>query len=237
MSDFTWKGDTASSKGVIVSEYPPIIRPEQRLESVVIPGRSGEVYLRQEVDTYNSYMKECICYLNPNANGTNLVTVAGWRSGSGTVIFGNETDYAYIARIAYQIPFEKILRGRPHQRFVVPFLVQPFKRKAVTEADIVVTVKNTVVNNPGTVPSRPKIKVEGSGDVTLMIGGRITTITSISTSITIDTEAGMALDDSGALNASYQVSGDWPMIGVGSNSVTWIGAVSKITITPRWRYL
>lgn len=237
MSDFTWKCDKASSKGVIVSEYPPIIRPEQRLESVVIPGRSGEVYLRQEADTYNSYVKECICYLNPKAAGTDLAAVAGWLAGSGEVVFDNEPDYSYIARIAYQIPFEKILRGRPHQRFVVPFLVQPFKKKATTEADIVVTVKSTTVNNVGTVPSRPKLKVEGSGNVTLMIGQTITVITGISTSITIDTDAGLAFDNSGAINASAQVSGDWPVLAVGNNNVTWTGTVSKITITPRWRYL
>jgi len=33
------------------------------------------------------------------------------------------------------------------------------------------------------------------------------------------------------------VSGEWPLLVVGNNAVGWTGTVSKITITPRWRYL
>jgi len=234
MSDFTWKGTKASTKYIVVSEYPPIVRPEQRIESVQIPGRSGEVYLSQDGTTYNSYTKDCICYI---ADPTKLAAAAAWLTGSGDVVFDNESTYAYEARIAYQIPFEKIMRGRPHQRFVVPFKVQPLKKAATTENNITVTVSGTVVNNIGHVPSRPLIKVTGSGDVVLTVGTTVTNITGISTSITLDTDAGMALDNTLLVNASAQVSGAWPVLAVGNNAVSWTGTVTSVLITPRWRYL
>jgi len=236
MSDFTWKGTAASSKGIIVSEYPPIFRPEERLEMVQVPGRSGELYLTLDEPVFNAYTKECICYFDPTSK--NIEDIKTWLSGAGDVKFHNELDYLYEARILYQIPFEKILRGRPHRTFIVPFHCQPLKKKSTTEADIVMTASGGTITNPGSVSSRPRIKVEGSGNIGLMIGtATITNITGLSGAIVIDSDVGVAFDATGTQNMSYFVQGDWPRIPAGDSPVSWTGTVSKVTITPRWRYL
>jgi phage-related protein len=133
-----------------------------------------------------------------------------------------------------EIRFEKILRGHAHRRFTVPFLCQPLKKKATTEPNIELTAPGTVVNI-GHVPSRPLIKIEGSGNVVLAVGAYSLSITDINTSILIDSDLGMATN--GTVNESYKVSGEWPLLVVGNNAVGWTGTVSKVTITPRWRYL
>ena len=45
MSWIKWKGDHSDSKQVVISVYPSIVRAEERIESIKIPGRSGEVIL------------------------------------------------------------------------------------------------------------------------------------------------------------------------------------------------
>ena len=230
MSWIKWKGDHSDSKQVVISVYPSIVRAEERIESIKIPGRSGELFLQTAL-AYEPYIKACLCYVRP---GVDISAVASWLTGAGDVVFGNEPDYAYEARIINSIPFDQIMRGRGHRTFEVPFYVQPFKKLAVTEADIIRTSKLAVIN-PGTAASYPKITIEGTGSITLGVGAKITSLTGLTGSIVLDSAAGMATV--GTANASYMVSGDWPELTPGSNTIGWTGSLTKLTITPRWRWL
>jgi len=230
MSEITFKGTTASSKSVTVLKYPEIVKPTLRVETVKVPGRDGELTL-SGTPSYEAMVLECECMV-PSVD--KISAAAAWLTGRGDLVLGNDPDYAYDAQVIDEIRFEKILRGHAHRRFTVPFLCQPLKKKAVTESDIELTAPGTVVNI-GHVPSRPLIKIQGSGNVVLAVGAYSLAITGISTSILIDSDLGMATN--GTVNESYKVSGEWPLLVVGNNAVGWTGTVSKVTITPRWRYL
>ena len=230
MSEITFKGTTASSKSVTVLKYPEIVKPTLRVETVKVPGRDGELTL-SGTPSYEAMVLECECMV-PSVD--KISAAAAWLTGRGDLVLGNDPDYAYDAQVIDEIRFEKILRGHAHRRFTVPFLCQPLKKKATTEPNIELTAPGTVVNI-GHVPSRPLIKIEGSGNVVLAVGAYSLSITDISTSILIDSDLGMAT--AGTVNESYKVSGAWPLLVVGNNAVGWTGTVSKVTITPRWRYL
>jgi len=230
MSEITFKGTTASSKSVTVLKYPEIVKPTLRVETVKVPGRDGELTL-SGTPSYEAMVLECECMV-PSVD--KISAAAAWLTGRGDLVLGNDPDYAYDAQVIDEIRFEKILRGHAHRRFTVPFLCQPLKKKATTEPNIELTAPGTVVNI-GHVPSRPLIKIEGSGNVVLAVGAYSLAITGISTSILIDSDLGMAT--AGTVNESYKVSGAWPLLVVGNNAVSWTGTVSKVTITPRWRYL
>ncbi len=230
MSEITFKGTTASSKSVTVLKYPEIVKPTLRVETVKVPGRDGELTL-SGTPSYEAMVLECECMV-PSVD--KISEAAAWLTGRGDLVLGNDPDYAYDAQVIDEIRFEKILRGHAHRKFTVPFLCQPLKKKATTEPNIELTAPGTVVNI-GHVPSRPLIKIEGSGNVVLAVGAYSLSITDISTSILIDSDLGMAT--AGTVNESYKVSGAWPLLVVGNNAVSWTGTVSKVTITPRWRYL
>lgn len=230
MSEITFKGTTASSKSVTVLKYPEVVKPTLRVETVKVPGRDGELTL-SGMPSYEAMVLECECMV-PSVD--KISAAAAWLTGRGDLVLGNDPDYAYDAQVIDEIRFEKILRGHAHRRFTVPFLCQPLKKKATTEPNIELTAPGTVVNI-GHVPSRPLIKIEGSGNVVLAVGAYSLSITDINTSILIDSDLGMATN--GTVNESYKVSGEWPLLVVGNNAVGWTGTVSKVTITPRWRYL
>ena len=232
MSEITFKGTTASSKSVTVLKYPEIVKPTLRVETVKVPGRDGELTL-SGMPSYEAMVLECECMV-PSVD--KISAAAAWLTGRGDLVLGNDPDYAYDAQVIDEIRFEKILRGHAHRRFTVPFLCQPLKKKAETEPNIELTAPGTVVNI-GHVPSRPLIKIEGSGNVVLAVGAYSLSITDISTSILIDSDLGMATNAAGTANEGYKVSGAWPLLVVGNNAVGWTGAVTKVTITPRWRYL
>ena len=230
MSEITFKGTTASSKSVTVLKYPEIVKPTLRVETVKVPGRDGELTL-SGMPSYEAMVLECECMV-PSVD--KISAAAAWLTGRGDLVLGNDPSYAYDAQVINEIRFEKIMRGHEHRKFTVPFLCQPLKKKATTEPNIELTAPGTVVNI-GHVPSRPLIKIEGSGNVVLAVGAYSLSITDISTSILIDSGLGMAT--AGTVNESYKVSGAWPLLVVGNNAVGWTGTVSKVTITPRWRYL
>lgn len=233
MSWIKWKTIHSDTKQVVISVYPSIVRAEERIESVKIPGRSGEVYLQNSA-AYDAYVKPCVCMIRP---GVDISTVADWLTGSGDVIFGNEPNFAYEARIINSIPFDQIMRGRQHRTFEVPFYVQPLKKLATAESDIELTVSGGSVSNPGTATSYPQMTLEGTGNITLMVGQNITTLTGLTEPIILDCAAGIATDGTGTINASYLVGGDWPELVPGANVISWTGTVTKLTIKPRWRWL
>lgn len=233
MSEITFNGTTSTSKSVTVLKYPEIVKPTLRVETVKVPGRDGELTLCS-IPSYEAIVLECECMV-PSVD--KISAAAAWLTGSGLLILGNDSTYAYDAQVIDEIRFEKILRGHAHRRFTVPFLCHPLKRLVTTEADIVLTASGNVVN-PGHVTSTPIIKVEGSGDIAIMIGQEsITHIKGLTEPILIDSELGMATNLLKTQNASYLVSGDWPALAPGSVQVSWTGAVTKLTITPRWRWL
>ena len=96
------------------------------------------------------------------------------------------------------------------------------------------TASGSYVTNPGNVFSEPVITVTGSGEVTLIVGMTIVEL-ELSGSITIDTPLMEAY--SGVMSANSAMSGDFPKLLPGQNTVSWSGSVSKVLIQPNWRNL
>lgn len=136
--------------------------------------------------------------------------------------------------IANQISFEKILRGNPHRSFAVNFRSKPFWYQADV-APVTLTTSTSTIDNPGSVYSEPVITVYGTGDITLMVG-----------TVIVDWKvfpgqrhAGSELQEaySGATGRNSAMSGEFPLLKPGMNAISWTGDVTKVEISPNWRYL
>ena len=163
-----------------------------------------------------------------------IPAIAAWLRGSGTVTFANREGGFYYARITNQISFDKILRGNPHRSFVVNFRCQPFFYQE-NVANVTLTVSGKFITNPGSVFSEPVITVYATGDVTLMVGTTVLTLSEVDGSITIDTPLKEAYTGVTSLNG--KMSGEFPILSPGANAVSWTGVVTKVVIQPNWRSL
>ena len=101
--------------------------------------------------------------------------------------------------------------------------------------DITITTSGTIVTNPGSVYSEPKITVTGSGDITLMVGTTIVELTGVTESIVIDSALQEAYKGTTLMND--HMIGDFPVLKPGANAISWTGTVTKIVIQPNWRFL
>lgn len=230
MDWFEWNGRHCTEYGIHVTEQPPVTIPSERVTFTNVPGRSGSLTTLEGDDVFDDLLLTASCFI---ADPARIPAIAAWLKGSGTVAFANRQGGFYHARIVNQIPFEKILRGNPHRAFAVNFRCKPFWYQAGVEP-ITLTTSGTFITNPGSVFSEPVITVYGSGEVTLMVGMTITEL-EITDSITLDTPLMEAYSGSTSMNS--RMSGDFPTLLPGKNSISWIGQVSMLHINPNWRFL
>ena len=120
---FIWNGVDCRTKGIHVSELPPITIPLERSKQTNVPGRPGSLTQLEGDDVYDDMILTATCFI---ADPAQIPAIAAWLKGKGTVTFANRTGGHYNARIANQIPFEKVLRGNPHCSFAVNFRCYPF---------------------------------------------------------------------------------------------------------------
>ena len=179
---FIWNGVDCRTKGIHVSELPPITIPLERSKQTNVPDRPGSLTQLEGDDVYDDMILTAICFI---ADPAQIPAIAAWLKGKGTVTFANRTGGHYNARIANQIPFEKVLRGNPHCSFAVNFRCYPFWYQE-NVSDVTITTSGDTITNPGSVYSEPLITVYGSGNITLMVGTTIVELTNVSSSIVLD---------------------------------------------------
>ena len=228
---FIWNGVDCRTKGIHVSELPPITIPLERSKQTNVPGRPGSLTQLEGDDVYDDMILTATCFISDPAQ---IPAIAAWLKGKGAVTFANRTGGHYNARIANQIPFEKVLRGNPHCSFAVNFRCYPFWYQE-NVSDVTITTSGDTITNPGSVYSEPLITVYGSGNITLMVGTTIVELTNVSSSIVLDCALKEAYKGTTLMND--HMSGDFPVLKPGLNAVSWSGNVTRIVIKPNWRYL
>lgn len=169
MNSIIWKGVSSTTiNGLLISELPPISKPAMRVKETTIDGRDGSII---EELGYSSYDKNVVIGLHGNFD---INKVIKYFTGEGEVVFSNEPDKVYTAKIVGQIDYNRLLRYR---QATIPFRVQPFKHKlneaykpaptATTKGTSIVlndsanaTIKNIVVGDGS--------KTEGQVEITTM---------------------------------------------------------------------
>ena len=228
---FIWNGVDCRQYGIHVSELPPITIPLERSTQTNVPGRPESLTQLEGEDVYDDMILTATCFISDPAQ---IPAIAAWLKGKGAMTFANRTGGHYNARIANQIPFEKVLRGNPHCSFAVNFRCFPFWYKD-NVSDLTISTSGGAITNPGSVCSEPLITVYGSGNITLMIGTTIVELTNVSSSIVLDCALKEAYKGTTLMND--HMSGDFPVLKPGLNAVSWSGNVTGIVVKPNWRYL
>ena len=230
---FKWNGlkSTKTKYGLYVASYPDIIIPEERLKDVVVPGRSGSLTQHEGEGVYNDFVATVECFvLSPDT----IPELAAWLKGSGEVVFGNQPDVFYKARIANQIAFAQVMRGRTPMTCAVNFRCAPYRYLPGGKEWQTFALPNATIENPGTAPSEPRIRINCTGDATLMVGTQIVDVFNVTSFIELDT----ALKEASTSKlANEKMAGEFPLLYPGPNALSWTGSVTDVRIKPRWRSL
>ena len=105
---FVWKGEDCKAYGIEVQASIPIIRPEERVRHVEIPGRSGDLTQLEGEGIFNSYIQTVTITV---PGWYNVREVYNWLRGSGYVTFHGEPDRKQMARVIGAITLTKHSRN------------------------------------------------------------------------------------------------------------------------------
>lgn len=185
MNTIIWKGVPSTNiDGLLICELPPITKPPLRVKETTIDGRDGSII---EELGYSSYDKTITIGLRGNFN---INKVIKYFTGEGEIVFSNEPDKVYTAKVIGQIDYNRLLRFRTA---VVTFRVQPFKHKypeAYKEPQTVTAEGTSIVlKDSGRTPMRIVTEAEE-----VVVHGKNVIDTS---SFDIGTNARLAAQDNG----------------------------------------
>ena len=244
-SFFIWNGIDCRSKGVIQRGPVPIVRAEERVRHVSIPGRAGDLTQLEGEDIYNSYIQTVSISVRGAFNVRNIYK---WLRGSGYVTFSGEPDRRQEARIIGAITLNRVSRNMDHWAGEVQFYCSPFK-ELLREPKITLDTTGATVRNNGDVIALPlwAVTVAGSGgnkSISLTAAGDGTpeentiAVTGLTggTAIWIDSQTMEVLNADGSATLTQNSVGEFPVLGVGNNTISFTGC-SEIEIERRERYL
>lgn len=228
---FKWNATRSDDRHIILNAAPPIIKPEERVQHVTIPGRSGELTVTEGDAVFQSYIQTIPIAVH---EASQVPVVENWLRGDGEVIFSTQPGLKQKARVIGAVTLEKHSRGLDWWEGDVQFYCDPIKHGA-EEQTIAVTTSGASVNNPGDMTAFPRIEITGSGLVTVKAGGKTLTIPACESGWIIDSENEWILHGNTPLEGVC--SGEFPILTKGANTVTFTGSITKLLITPNFRYL
>lgn len=234
-SYFIWKNLDCRSMGVRLSGPVAIVRPEERVQHVQIPGRSGDLTETEGENIFNSYIQTAMIMVH---GGYRVREIYNWLKGSGYVTFSGEPDRKQEARIIGAITLDRQSYNLDWWVGEVQFYCQPFKQ-LLQEATVTITSSGSTVRNNGDVACRPMWKVTPSGtSVTITVGGSTFTVTGTTsgTVIWIDSDTMEVWNAAKTALLTKDSTGAFPVLAAGNNTVTGSGW-SSIEIEKRERYL
>jgi len=240
-SFFIWNGKDCRSMGIIMRGPAAIIRPEERVKHVEIPGVSGDVTETEGQNIFNSYIQTVSISVR---GGFRVNKVYEWLRGAGYVTFSGEPDRRQAARVIGAITLNRVSRNLDNWAGEVQFYCQPLKER-MAEEKVTVSASGAVVRNNGDVICKPmwkvtpsaataKIKAAGAG----ITGDNEITITGLTSGVVVwvDSDTMEVWNADRTALVTKNSTGEFPVLGQGVNTVTGEGW-STLEIQKRERFL
>ena len=242
-SYFVWNGKDCRAMGITMRGPAAIIRPEERVTHVEIPGRSGDLTETEGENIYNAYIQTVSISV---IGGRRMREVFRWLRGSGYVTFSGEPDKRQKARVIGAITLNRVSRNMDRWAGECQFYCQPLKeRMSENSVTLTYTGNPLTVVNAGDVIARPLYKVIASGigftfkavgDDTPEANTIAVTGTTAGHTYWIDSDTMEVLNYDKSIKLTKYSTGDFPVLGQGENDIIGDGW-SSIEIWKRERFL
>ena len=225
---FTFGGTVSTVYGCVIEKRPDYVAPEKVLERFSVRGRSGDLI----IDT-GAYKNVTLPYniFVPHDQVSDFVNWLKSQTGYLRLEDTYETDVFRMALYEDELTVDNIMAQ--FGQATIEFNAKPQRFLKSGETVQTFTSSGGTLTNDYEV-ALPLIKITGSGAVTFSINNNAATISSISTSITLDAETQNCYRGSTNLNSTVSLTNKFPILEKGTNTISWTGSVTKVEITPRW---
>jgi len=229
--EITWAGVPLSTvTNVLIEEAPETNRPARKVDRYEVPGRNGDIVVAQDAWENVPRTYDLVAY-GGDYNQMTSALMEWLYAPSGYQRLEDSFD-ALVYRLAYvseATDIENLVNE--NGRCTVSFECDP--RRFLKTGESAVTLSGTgTITNPTRFTAKPIITVSGSGNGTIECGGNTITIAGIYDGMTIDCEQMDAY--AGTTNLNNLVSGSFPVIPSGEQTITITGGITSISVVPNW---
>ena len=221
---------TEGMGGVYVQKMPSHKKASKRFSEFYVKGRDGSLH----IDEGYANFEVSVYLVLVDSHAEMRQTVNAWADGRGRLISSDDPSKAYLATVRDEVQWTRVQANNGfYDTAKIVFDCEPYMVEAV-ESTIELTATGTLIN-PGSLDAFPMIKVYGSGNVSFSFNGESISIDGMTSGvpITIDCETGYIFTATG----SATMRGEIPKLSKGTNTITFGSNLSKLVITPRWRWL
>lgn len=232
-NSLTFGGVSSSSLNLNIEYCPNQDRPARKVERYSVPGRNGDIVVMQDA-WENVEQSYDIWGGNGTINDATAVgySLADWlfsKNGYQRLEDTYDTQHYRLAFFEGPYDFQSVLRRRG--RATITFSCDP--RRFLLSGETAVTLTGTdTITNPTSFTARPLLEVHGTGNGTIECGGNTITITGIYDGMVLDCDAQDAYYP--GVNLNSLVSGSFPVIPGGTQTITITGGITSVEVTPNW---
>lgn len=235
MEYFEYMGKKSTDFDIYIEAEITSISPEVDISFEKVPGVDGEIAVSDQ--TLNNVTKVFPCFILPSKNQTfenRAHDISNWLKGTinwSPLFFSGDKEYIYTAIFHEQFDIEKSITF--YHKVPLSFTIKPYKYMKIGLSEISIS-NGQKLTNLGTRESKPKIKIVGSGDITLNYGGQQFILKGVDKGIIIDclTESAFSLDGTRA-QWDRVYTYPFPLFPKGDFSFSWTGNAA-VSIIPRW---
>ena len=214
-----------------VAHPPGYAYPERDYTITHIPGRNGDII--QDNGCYKNVERTYeVSFDAPNEDFAAYAnSVSAWlHSTTGYARLEDSYEPNYYRMATYQE--SNIFENLYNQAGTATIVFECKPQRFLKTGDNTITVQNSLtIMNPTGFEAYPLFKVTGTSGV-LTVNGNSITFSSIDGFVMLDCELQDAYKEN--INKNSTISGTFPVLKPGSNTIRWTGSISSVTMKPRW---
>lgn len=214
-----------------VAHPPGYAYPERDYTITHIPGRNGDII--QDNGCYKNVERTYeVSFDAPNEDfATYANAVSAWlHSTTGYARLEDSYEPNYYRMATYQE--SNIFENLYNQAGTATIVFECKPQRFLKTGDNIIAIQNSLtIMNPTGFEAYPLFKVTGTSGV-LTVNGNSITISSIKDFVMLDCELQDAYKEN--INKNSTISGTFPVLKPGSNTISWTGGISSVVMKPRW---
>lgn len=229
--NFWLDGKDAAEFGIVLQKEIEFSGAEPVVESMKIAGTDRDILYYDGSYKNVSGVARCY-YLGANAADA-ITSINEWlmsTQGYRRLEVLHEPNFFRLAAVKHGVITDH--RINLINAFVIDFDCDPFKYYKSGQTAILLSSAGTI-NSPTSFPSFPVITVSGSGAGTITVNGNTLSLTNCNGTI-LDSRSRSA--KRGNSNVDSEISGTYPVLEK-TNTVSFTGGVTGLSIVPNWRSL
>lgn len=233
-----FRGVSSRSFGLRLVDDINFSSPERDIELVSVSGRNGALIKdNNRFDVVNSSFP-FVLYNSDKPIEELISELNGWLFSDSAKWsdFEKSWDPDYLYKAIYHESFSVSGSLKSRKKCILSFKLHPVKYLKSGLEKINAT-NGSVLSNPLSRPSKPLIKLIGTGDVMLTIGAQLFRLRGVSGHIIIDCDSETASYEDKTPQYDKVFSYPFPKLMPGINRISWDNQQFTVEIVPRWEDL